>query len=135
MQIEQTATSSSAPVDIQTDDNMSSTHERIIDMIVVEGTTSSYMNSNCTLFKLSAGETGNQYHVRRVRVHIDDSNQNAELNSEHCRFRTDDILIGMRADMEIRQYMNVEMGATGRPVHMGKMTISFQVNISLHSNN
>jgi len=101
-------TSSSAPVDILTDDMMSSTHERIIDMTVVEG------------------ETGNQYHVRRVRVHTEDSNQNVELNSEHCRFRTDDILIGMRADMEIRQYMNVEMGATGRPVHMGKMTISFQ---------
>lgn len=90
-------------------------------------------------------ETGNEYIVHNVRL-IHTLAQHHTLNNHHhntivantfvqldsgtLHFRTDEILVGNRADIEISKYMNPTQMITGQSVHIGTMTINVQTSIT-----
>lgn len=48
------------------------------------------------------------------------------LQSEAIRFETEEILVGNKADIEIRSYLNPDMADSKHFLHVGQMSVNFQ---------
>uniref|UniRef100_A0A914UMZ3 Uncharacterized protein n=1 Tax=Plectus sambesii TaxID=2011161 RepID=A0A914UMZ3_9BILA len=53
-----------------------------------------------------------------------------ELISDSLMFRTEELLVGNRADMELRTYLNPALTGSNSTVHLGKMTINVQTSVT-----
>lgn len=132
---------SSSTVDVITSDagDNGSSSERLVDLSIVEGKKLDALHRITHVHDrlLLSGETGTQYHIKRVRLATaqvrnpvtETTQTHVQLIGDHCQFATEDLLIGMRAALECQQWLNSAMSeeAEYRPLHVGKMTISLQV--------
>ncbi len=71
-------------------------------------------------------ETGIQYLIKNVILHVKEEGQLCELRSDQITFETEEALVGDRADVELRTFLNMNLVGKGHTVHVGNMSLSFQ---------
>ena len=90
------------------------------------------------------GETGSEFLLKKVMLTVINNNsQNhsssptsnhphviCELKSDAMQFKTDEVLVGNRADVEIRSYLSPDLVGECTHVHMGTMSINFQTSVT-----
>lgn len=73
-------------------------------------------------------ETGLEYIIKNVTLCIKEGGDLCELRSPQINFETEETLVGNKADVELSSFMNPDLFVgEGHTVHVGSMTISFQM--------
>lgn len=72
-------------------------------------------------------ETGQQATVRGVRFALDARcSEVCRLESDAIKFKSSEVLIGARADVEVKNYFNPDLIQPGTVVHLGDMEVNIQ---------